>query len=54
MLAYLRCIEGDVPGYCPPNYGIIVRAEPDTLRYITNNALQISQNGGYLILSIEC
>ena len=54
MLADSRCIEGEVPGYCPPpklrNTG---GADPGTLRYIINNALQISQHGGYLILSIE-
>ena len=27
-------------------------ADPGTLRYINNNALQISQHGGYLISSI--
>ena len=28
MLANLRCIEGEVPKYCPPNCAIIVQADP--------------------------
>ena len=53
MLASSRCIEGEIPGYCPPNCSMIVRADPGTCGYITNNELQISQNGGYMILSIR-
>ena len=30
MLADLQCIEGEVPGYCPPNCAIIMRADPGT------------------------
>ena len=30
MLADSQCIEGEVPGYCPPNCAIIVRADPGT------------------------
>ena len=54
MLADLRCIEGKVPRYCPPPPELrnIGGADPGTLRYINNNALQISQDGRYLILSI--
>ena len=53
MLIDSRCIEGEVPGYCPPPLCNISGADPGTLRYIINNALQISQHGGYLISSVE-
>ena len=52
MLANSRCIECEVLTHCPPICAIIVSADPGTSIYITNIALQISQNGGYLILSI--
>ena len=52
MLADSRCTEGEVPGYCPQialngacRYLLIY------LRYITDNALQIRQNGGCLVSS---
>ena len=53
MLADSRCIEGEIPGYCTTPLHNIGGADPGILRYINNNALQISQHGGYLILSIS-
>ena len=50
MLANLLGIVGEVPGYPPPpNFG----ADLCTFDYITNNAMQISQNVGYLIYTLS-
>ena len=53
MFADSRCIEGEVPGYCPPpKWCNIGEADPATLQNINNNSSQISQHGGYLISSM--
>ena len=49
-------VNSKVPRYCPPPKKNKLRnnsaGRSGSLRYITNNALQISQNGGFLISSI--
>ena len=52
MLANSRRLVGEVSVYCSQNCAIIMREDPGTFACISNNALKISWNGGYLISSI--